>query len=220
MNKNIRSFGKLFVLTALLGLSLAACKRDRLSNDCVECTNPSLSSNSLEANGSSPAAHINASEKLEIPAAVALPENLPNGNSRVATFYAVGVQKYKAREKAGSPGVYEWVFVAPDASLYDINNNKVGTHGAGPFWSTSPMDSIFAQHFTPARTAPAEDAESVDWLLLKTKAGTTPTGIFAGVDYIQRIATKGGKAPLTAPTSLDETVDVKYKTVYRFSKQN
>lgn len=219
MNKNIRSFGKLFFFTALLGLSLAACKRDRLSNDCVECTNPSQPANSLEANGNSAAAHINASEKLEIPAAVALPENLPGGNSRVATYYAVGVQKYKAREKAGSPGVYEWAFVAPQADLYDINNNKVGTHGAGPFWATSPMDSIFAQQFTPARTA-SVDPESIDWLLLKTKTGTTPTGIFADVDYIQRIATKGGRAPLTPPTSLNETVDVKYKTVYRFSKQN
>ena len=52
------------------------------------------------------------------------------------------------------------------------------------------------------------------------KAGTTPTGIFADVDYIQRIATKGGKAPLTPPTSLTETVDVKYKTVYRFTRIN
>ncbi|HEX7844800.1 MAG TPA: DUF3455 domain-containing protein, partial [Chitinophagaceae bacterium] len=84
----------------------------------------------------------------------------------------------------------------------------------------SPMDSIFAQQFSPARTAPSPDAGSIDWLLLKPKAGTTPTGIFADVDYIQRIATKGGKAPLTAPASINETVDVKYKTVYRFTKIN
>jgi hypothetical protein len=219
MKKNIRSFGKLVFLAAMLGLALVACKPERLSNDCIECINPSLSANALEANGNSAAAHIQASEKLEIPAAVALPENLPNGNSRVATYFAVGVQKYKAREKAGSPGVYEWAFVAPQADLYDINNNKVGTHGAGPFWSTSATDSIFAQQFTPARTA-SVDPESIDWLLLKTKAGTTPTGIFADVDYIQRIATKGGRAPLTPPTTANETVDVKYKTVYRFSKQN
>ena len=52
------------------------------------------------------------------------------------------------------------------------------------------------------------------------KVGTTPTGIFADVDYIQRIATKGGKAPLTLPANIDETVDVKYKAVYRFTKIN
>lgn len=220
MNKSIRSFSKSFCLTALLTVSFTACKRETITNNCYECTNNTFPGNSPEANGNSAAAHIAASEKLAIPAAVALPDNLPAGNSRVATYYAVGVQKYKAREKAGSPGVYEWVFVAPQANLYNSNNKKAGTHGAGPFWSVSPLDSIFAQQFTPARTAPSEDADSIDWLLLKTKDGTTPTGIFEDVDYIQRIATKGGKAPLTPPATANQTVDVKYKTVYRFSKKN
>ena len=220
MNYKSRSF-KFFYLTALVGLSLTACKRDRMTtaDNCIECNKPTLSANSLDANGNSAAAHIAASENLTIPAAVALPEN-PNGNSRVATYYAVGVQKYKAREKAGSPGVYEWAFVAPQADLYIASNDKVGVHGAGPFWSVSPLDSIFAQQFSPARTAPSEDPGSIDWLLLKTKDGTTPTGLFANVDYIQRIATKGGKAPLTPPTSANETIDVKYKAVYRFSEKN
>src|SRR5215213_5035122 len=120
MNQQIRSFGKLFLATALLALAVTACKRDNLAanNNCIECKNQ-LSASALEANGNSPAAHIAASETVEIPAAVALPESLPNGNTRVATYYAVGVQKYKAREKAGSPGVYEWAFVAPQAELYD-----------------------------------------------------------------------------------------------------
>jgi hypothetical protein len=131
------------------------------------------------------------------------------------------VQKYKARIKTGSdPESYEWVFVAPQADLYDINNEKVGTHGAGPFWQISSLDLIFGQQFTPAKTSPSEDPESIDWLLLMPKIGTTPTGIFADVDYIQRIATKGGKAPLTPPVNLAETIDVKYKALYRFTKIN
>ena len=214
---------KFFLIAALLSVTLFACKKDSAainSNEEVQ-TSSSNASTSLEANGNSPAAHISASENLEIPAVVAVPENLPNGNTRVATFYAVGVQKYKARIKAGSdPVAYEWAFVAPQADLYDITNAKVGTHGAGPFWEISPTDSIFAQQFSPVRTAPSPDAESIDWLLLMPKVGTTPTGIFADVDYIQRIATKGGKAPLTPPTSLTQTVEVKYKTVYRFTRIN
>jgi len=185
----------------------------------MEDASVAAANSSPEVNGNSPAAHIAASENLTIPAIVSVPENLPDGNTRVATFYAVGVQKYKARIKAGSdPVTYEWVFVAPQADLYDITNGKVGNHGAGPFWTISPLDSIFGQQFIPARTAPSPDPESIDWLLLMPKLGTTPTGIFADVDYIQRIATKGGKAPLTPPTSLTETVDVKYKTVYRFTR--
>ena len=209
-------------MAAVLSATFAACKKDIVNNNPnEESATETISGPSFEANGNSPSAHLAASETLVIPAAVAVPENLPNGNTRVATFYAVGVQKYKARIKAGNdPVAYEWVLVAPDADLYDNTNKKVGTHGAGPFWSISRADSIFAQHFTPARTALSPDPESVDWLLLMPKAGTTPTGIFADVDYIQRIATKGGKAPLTPPSSLTETVDIKYKTVYRFTRSN
>jgi len=214
-SKHFKTIG----IVAALSITFIACKREAIlkTNETVQST--SSADNSLEASGNSAAAHIEASENLIIPAAVAVPADLPNGNTRVATYYAVGVQKYKARIKAGSdPVSYEWAFVAPQADLYDITNAKLGTHGAGPFWEISPADSIFAQQFSPARTAPSPDPESIDWLLLMPKIGTTATGIFADVDYIQRIATKGGKAPLTPPTSLTQTVDVKYKTVYRFTK--
>lgn len=167
-----------------------------------------------------PALHIQKSEKLEIPASVALPAN-PNGNSRVATFYAEGVQKYRAQVVAGTdPAVYVWAFVGPQADLYDITNAKVGTHSPGPTWQLSVNDSIYAQAFFPPRTAPSSDPSSIDWLLLMPKVGKTPTGIFADVDYVQRIATVGGKAPTTPPTSATETVEVAYTAVYRFSKSN
>jgi hypothetical protein len=207
------------MLPVLATIFLFACKRelDPTGSPVPQTTAGQNNSVSLNETANAAAAHIAASENLEIPA----PVSLPAGSSRVATYYAVGVQKYKARIKAGSdPVAYEWVFVAPLADLYDASNNKVGLHGAGPFWSLSSADSIFAQHFSPARTAPSSDPESIDWLLLMPKNGTTPTGIFAGVDYIQRIATKGGKAPVTPPASLTETADVKYKAVYRFSKQD
>ena len=214
-------FKKLSIIIFLFATAVIGCNKDIVFKNSNEELQAASAASSLEANGNSPAAHISASENLAIPASVSVPENLPTGNSRVATFYAVGVQKYKARIKAGSdPVVYEWVFVAPKADLYNISNANVGTHGAGPFWQISPLDSIFGQQFTPARTAPSEDPESIDWLLLMPKIGTTPTGIFADVDYIQRIATKGGKAPLTPPSDINETIDVKYKAVYRFTKIN
>jgi hypothetical protein len=169
-------------------------------------------------NGNAAAAHLKASEKLVIPAAIDLPTNLPGGNVRVATYYAEGVQKYKAVQKGNHPVTFEWALVAPDAILYDFSNAKKGTHGAGPFWALSPTDSVFGQHFNPVRTAPSPDAGSIDWLLLKPKSGTTPTGVFANVAYIQRIATKGGKAPLTPPLKITDTVAIQYKAVYRFSE--
>jgi len=168
----------------------------------------------------SPAFKLMETERLSIPAAIELPANLPNGNSRVATFYAEGLQKYKAQVKAGSdPVMYEWLFVAPEADLYDASNAKVGTHGAGPFWQLSATDSIFGQAFTPAKTA-TPDANSIPWLQLVPKNGKMPTGIFSNVAYIQRIATTGGKAPEAAPKSLSDKADVFYTAVYRFSKKN
>ena len=151
-----------------------------------------------------------------------MPDNAPAGNIRVQTYYAVGVQKYKAQAKAGIPGSFEWVFVAPQADLFDVTNMKIGTHSAGPTWQIigSTTDSIYAQAFTPAKIAPSPDANSIDWLLLKPKEGKVPTGVFAEVSYIQRIATSGGKAPATLPTVEGQTVEVPYSAVYRFTKKN
>ena len=167
-----------------------------------------------------PSYNILESEKLIIPDAVAVPENLPAGNTRVVTYYAEGIQKYRSQVKPGSdPVTYEWVFVAPEADLYDVTNKKVGTHGAGPYWEISASDSIFAQQYAPPKTA-TPDTSSIPWLLLMPKVGKTPTGIFQNVSYIQRIATKGGKAPREVPTAEGQIQNVKYTAVYRFTRKN
>lgn len=192
-------------VTSMLSL-LSSCKKEK--EDVV-------------VDRDSPAFHIAESEKLIIPDAIKLPDNLPGGNTRVATFFADGVQKYKAQEVPGSnPVSYQWVFVAPQADLYDATNRHVGTHSAGPNWQLSVTDSMFGQSFNPARTAPGSDANSIDWLLLMPKTDKTPTGIFADVSYVQRIDTKGGKAPTTPPVSANETVDAHYTAIYRFTKKN
>jgi hypothetical protein len=115
-----------FLIAGMFAIVLVACKREAITPSSeMEPAGVAATNFSLEANGNSPAAHIAASENLTLPAIVSVPENLPNGNTRVATYYAVGVQKYKARIKAGSdPVSYEWVFVAPQAELYDIPIQK------------------------------------------------------------------------------------------------
>ena len=168
-----------------------------------------------------PLYHIRNSETLAIPAAIALPANLPGGNTRAATFYAIGVQKYRARAVPGSsPQEYDWVLVAPRADLYNESNYKVGTHGAGPYWKLMNGDSIRAEAYSPARTAPSNDASSVDWLLLKPLTGSTSTGIFAEVSYIQRIDTYGGKPPSMRPLNALDTIDSPYTAIYRFTRKN
>lgn len=166
-----------------------------------------------------PADHIRASESLAMPGAFALPSD-PKGYERVATYFAVGVQKYKAQVKPGaSPVQYEWVFVAPEADLYDAFNAKVGTHFAGPTWKvTATGHTIMGQAFSPAKTF-SNDPQSIDWLLLSNKAGQEPTGIFQGVGYIFRIATTGGRMPATPPADASATADVPYTAIYRFVKR-
>ena len=193
--------GSLIFSLAIILLSMYSCKKEK----------------TVDTN--SPAYKIEQSEKLIIPAEVDLPVNHPHGNTRIATYYAKGVQQYKAQLKTGSTNEYEWAFVAPNAELFDAANNKIGTHSAGPVWVVAAAGSITAQQFTPAKTV-TTDANSISWLLLKPKDGTTPTGLFADVDYIQRIATTGGKAPAIAPTNSSETADVFYTAIYRFSKRN
>jgi hypothetical protein len=206
-NKKKKLFATAMLLTAVLIISfLFSCNKEKDDN--------------------SPAYHIAESEKLIMPSVIELPTNLPAGNTRIATYYAEGVQKYKAQPVPGSnPVTYQWVFVAPKADLYDAANRKVGNHGAGPYWQVAgtvvglPNDSIFAQQFAPPKAATGGEG-NIDWLHLMPKQGKTATGIFANVSYIQRIATKGGKAPVLAPVGANDTIDVKYTAVYRFSKKN
>jgi hypothetical protein len=205
MYKQPVCYGGALLMALTLIMSTTGCKRD--TDNAVP----------------SPGLVIMQSEQLVLPDAVSLPADLPGGNSRVVTFYAEGVQKYKAQAKPGSNQVtYEWVFVAPQADLYGENNIKVGTHSAGPTWQLlSPgLDTIYGQAFSPAKTAPSPDGTSIDWLLLMPMPGKKATGLFANVAYIQRIATSGGKAPATPPTGPDQTIEVPYKAVYRFSKHN
>jgi hypothetical protein len=168
-----------------------------------------------ETNPNSAEYHITESEKLVVPVEVDLPNS---ANTRIATYYAKGVQIYNAKQKADTdPPVFEWVFVSPSAVLFNDKNEQVGTHFAGPSWQLESGDRINGQQFTPAKTK-SIDPTSIDWLLLMPKEGSTPTGIFKDVLYIQRIATTGGKAPSTPPASASETIGVEYTAVYRFTK--
>ena len=199
-----KPYRKFILIPVVLLALLSACKKEKT-------TTPKPT----------PAEVIAESEALAIPDAVAIPANA-SGNTRVQTFYAEGIQKYKSQLKSGNgpTAVYEWVFMEPRADLFNATGNKVGTHTAGPTWQLSQNDSIYAQAFSPARTAPSTIAGSIDWLLLMPKTGTTPTGSFEGVSYIQRIATKGGKAPVRLPQSSNEIANVPYTAVYRFTKKN
>jgi len=105
------------------------------------------------------------------------------------TWHAIGVQLYECRADAN--GRLAWVFVAPQADLFNEKNEKVGMHGAGPQWSA--LDGSRVVGIEKAR-APGETAADIPLLLLSARS-TGASGRLDGVSSVQRLDTHGGKPP-------------------------
>ena len=116
-----------------------------------------------------------------------IPETLrPSaGESLKRVISAKGVQVYECRDQ-------KWVFVAPEADLFDSRGNFVGRHYAGPTWEAIGDGSKVLG--TVKTRADAPEAGAIPWLLLSTKS-VGGRGYFSDVTSIQRIATHGGVAP-------------------------
>ena len=136
----------------------------------------------------------------------AVPENLrpAAGESLKRVIHAKGVQIYECREQ-------KWVFVAPEADLFDSMGNRVGRHFAGPHWEATG-DGSRVVGTTKAR-ADAPEAGAIPWLMLSTKS-VGAWGYFSDVTSIQRVATHGGVAP-SGPCAGGE-VRVPYTADYYF----
>ena len=122
-----------------------------------------------------------------VPAILEVPEG------HVVSFhtYAQGTQIYESMETA--PGVYNWVFIAPAATLYanpDFSGN-VGTHYGGPTWESTSGSWVKAAKLQGVTV----DATAVPWLLLATTSSDGP-GILYQTTHIQRVNTTGGLAPV------------------------
>jgi len=136
----------------------------------------------------------------------------PAGEKMVFAWSARGVQIYDC--KAGANGAPAWVFVAPEAELFDSAGAKVGDHGAGPYWQNRDGSKVIG---TLKQRADAPDAGAVPWLLLSARQAGGP-GALARVTSIQRVHTKGGVAPEGGCASGDvgRQVRVPYTADYVF----
>jgi hypothetical protein len=106
---------------------------------------------------------------------------------------AKGVQIYECRAVKGQEGGYEWVFVAPEADLFDTRGMKIGQHYAGPSWEAADGSKIVGS--AKARADAPEDG-AIPWLLLGAKS-VGPDGAFSRVSSVRRVKTVGGIAPGT-----------------------
>jgi len=120
----------------------------------------------------------------DVPAAI----RVPAGAKLIEKLHATGAQVYGC---AATDGKFGWTLKRPDATLTDAQGGEAGKHGAGPSWTAKDGSAV-----TGAKVAQADApvADAVPWLLLKATS-TTGKGRLSGVGFIQRLSTKGGKAP-------------------------
>jgi hypothetical protein len=138
---------------------------------------------------------------------VPVPDSLkPGANESLALVVpAKGVQIYECRDA-------QWVFVAPEAALFDRAGKKIGSHYAGPHWEAADGSKVIGA--VKAR-ADAPAAGNIPWLLLGTKS-VGREGAFSKVTSIQRVATVGGVAPAGACPQAGARARVDYTADYYF----
>jgi hypothetical protein len=138
---------------------------------------------------------------------VSVPENLKPANQSLKRIIAAkGVQIYECREG-------RWLFVAPEADLFDQQGNLIGKHYAGPHWESTGDGSKVVGKLTSRADAPV--AGAIPWLLLSTKS-VGGQGYFADVTSIQRVATHGGVAPAGDCAKTGIQARVEYSADYYF----
>jgi hypothetical protein len=122
-----------------------------------------------------------------VPDAIAVPA----GAVVTAHFHARGSQVYACGAGPAGGAAFAWTLKRPDATLSGDDGRPVGTHTAGPTWTSTDGSAVVGKKLAQADAPQATD---VPWLLL-VAASTTGAGVFADVTFVQRIATSGGKAP-------------------------
>jgi Protein of unknown function (DUF3455) len=150
--------------------------------------------------------------QMENKSASTTPANLAVAANEVQTLRlpAVGVQIYECKVVDGKPAA--WVFVSPEAELFDESGARVGKHYAGPTWELSDGSKIVG---TVKERANSTTPGAIPWLLLSTKS-TGSAGKLEKVVSLQRVNTVGGVAPATGCTAGDigKQARVYYKADY------
>jgi hypothetical protein len=141
--------------------------------------------------------------------------NPPADATLDGAFPARGVQIYvcAAPPAGGAATAPVWTLKAPHAVLLQ-GADTAAIHFAGPSWQARDGSLVTGARFA---SAPAPDHGAIPWLLLQasSRAGA---GSFAGVTWIQRLATAGGAAPATGcdAARLNAEVLVPYTADYFF----
>jgi hypothetical protein len=144
-------------------------------------------------------------------------ELLVNDNEQVVFMaHAKGDQIYACKANANGEE-YGWVLKAPDATLTDDSGKVVGHHVIGPTWQWEDGSHTRGKVVTSARSP---DPDSIPWLLLSAFE-RSDEGALSRLTSIQRVNTKGGRAPATGcdGAHVNTEVRVPYTADYYFYKR-
>jgi uncharacterized protein DUF3455 len=136
----------------------------------------------------------------------------PPANERLLLqVHGKGNQVYICTSDAGQ---FAWTLKAPDAQLFYKNGKLFGKHFAGPSWEANDGSRVIGK---AVANSPSLDANSIPWLLI-TILSHDGNGVLSGVTTVQRLNTKGGKAPASGCNVLrvSQEVRVPYSADYRF----
>jgi Protein of unknown function (DUF3455) len=146
-------------------------------------------------------------------AAQDIPQKLQPPANELLLFqlHAKGDQIYVCKNDGSQ---FAWTLKAPDAKLFDKSGKPFAKHFAGPTWEANDGSRVVGK---AVANVPSPDANSVAWLLV-TAVSHEGDGKLTKVTTIQRVNTKGGKAPATGCDSAHDGQEfhAPYSADYRF----
>jgi hypothetical protein len=134
----------------------------------------------------------------------------PAGEHLLFQVHAKGDQVYTCK---GDAAQFAWTLNAPDAKLFNKDGKPFGKHFAGPSWEANDGSRVTGKAVKNASV----DADSIPWLLIKI-ISHDGNGVLSPATSIQRLNTKGGKAPASGcdASHADQEVRVPYSADYLF----
>ena len=135
----------------------------------------------------------------------------PASEQLLLKVHAKGDQVYICQEGATE---FAWALKAPDAQLFDKDGKPFGKHFAGPTWEASDGSRVTGK---AVASVSSPDADSIPWLLVDV-VNHEGNGALSRVSKIQRLNTKGGKAPASGcdAAHTGQEVRVPYSADYLF----
>ena len=114
---------------------------------------------------------------------------VPDTEQVLLRVHAKGDQIYTCK---GDAAQFAWTLKAPDAQLFEKDGKPFGKHFAGPSWEATDGSRVTGK---AVASVPSPHPDSIPWLLVTIVGHSGSDGVLSRATTIQRLNTKGGKAP-------------------------